>query len=206
MHTPIDVIARTATVADMAAIVPAYGAAIADEAVASWLLPDERRRRQMAETAAFTTYLRGLLEAGVLVVAETDAIAGFSVWVPVDDSTADAVDEEAAALLGEVYGEYVSRVQQVAELTGDRHPTGQPYLYLQQMAVVPDSRGRGLGGAMLRHGLELADARRVPTYLEASTPRNRALYARHGFADVGEPIELPDDGPRLQPMRREPAA
>ncbi|MEV2242744.1 hypothetical protein [Micromonospora sp. NPDC049891] len=37
-------------------------------------------------------------------------------------------------------------------------------------------------------------------YLEASTPLNRKLYARHGFADHGAPIQLPEGGPALQPM------
>ncbi|WP_199435287.1 hypothetical protein [Qaidamihabitans albus] len=43
--------------------------------------------------------------------------------------------------------------------------------------------------------------RRLPAYLEASSPRDRRLYERVGFTDLGDPIE-PPDGPRLQPMWR----
>lgn len=155
--------------------------------------------------------MRKLLEDGALVVAETDGIAGVSVWQRVDGSitneqAADPADaDEQMARLREIYGEYVDRVQQLGALTTQGHPQGRSYFYLQQMAVLPAHRGRGFGGSMLRYGLAAADAQNLPTYLEASTPRNRALYARHGFLDHGAHIELPHDGPRLQPMLREPS-
>lgn len=71
------------------------------------------------------------------------------------------------------------------------------------MAALPRRRGLGAGTAMLRYGLVRARALGLPVYLEASTPRNRKLYARHGFQDHGEPVHLPEDGPVLQPMWHE---
>jgi GNAT superfamily N-acetyltransferase len=68
------------------------------------------------------------------------------------------------------------------------------------MAALPRRRGLGAGTAMLRYGLDRARRLGLPVYLEASTPRNRKLYARHGFHDLGDPIHLPDGGPTLQPM------
>lgn len=200
-------VVRHATLADLDAVLPAYGAAVYDEAVASWMLPDEERRSRLADTPGVDRYVRELLEAGALVVAEAGGIAGISVWLRVDGAGDDGADHAAeadgqAGLLGEIYGEYAGRVQQVGALAGQRHPHGQTYYYLQQMAVLPTHRGRGLGGSMLRYGLAVADAENLPVYLEASTPRNRALYARHGFVDSGAPIELPEEGPRLQPMCR----
>lgn len=76
---PCDIVARHATLADLDDLVPAFSAAVRDEAVASWMLPDEERRRHLADTAGFGQYVRGLLQDGVLVVAETDGIAGVSV-------------------------------------------------------------------------------------------------------------------------------
>lgn len=200
---------RHAVLADLDAVVPAYGAALQDEAVAAWMLPDEERRSRLADTAGFGRYVRELLEAGVLVVAESDGIAGVSVWLHDDGSEAD--DEEdpdsaQTALLQEIYGEHADRVLQVAALAAQRHPRGEPHFYLQQMAVLPAYRGRGLGGSMLRRGLAIADSRGLPAHLEASTPRNHALYARYGFADSGPTIDLPEGGPRLQPMRRDARA
>ena len=42
----------------------------------------------------------------------------------------------------------------------------------------------------------------MPAYHEASSPRNRALYERHGYVTQGE-FTLPD-GPPLWPMWRDP--
>jgi hypothetical protein len=38
---------------------------------------------------------------------------------------------------------------------------------------------------LLRHALERCDRDRLPAYLDATSPRNRALYARHGFEELG---------------------
>lgn len=59
--------------------------------------------------------------------------------------------------------------------------------------------------AMLTAGLKQARRLRLPVYLEASTSDNRRLYERMGFQDLGEPIQLPDNGPSLQPMWLVPA-
>ena len=53
------------------------------------------------------------------------------------------------------------------------------------LAVAPEEQGKGYGRCALRQALRLADARGVPTILETTTERNRALYERHGFAAVG---------------------
>jgi hypothetical protein len=43
----------------------------------------------------------------------------------------------------------------------------------------------------------------MPAYLNAGSARSRDLYARHGF-EVMEQFELPDGGPPLWRMWREP--
>lgn len=87
------------------------------------------------------------------------------------------------------------------QLVGERRPSDIPHWHLAQTVVVPELRGRGLGGALLRHQLRHVDARGAAAYLEASSPRNRALYERYGFLPLGVPVELPG-GPRIQPMWR----
>jgi hypothetical protein len=54
-----------------------------------------------------------------------------------------------------------------------------------------------------RHHARL-DQAGLPAYLEANHPRNRDLYARHGYR-VRSVIELPD-GPPLWTMWRSPMA
>jgi ribosomal protein S18 acetylase RimI-like enzyme len=84
-----------------------------------------------------------------------------------------------------------------------RHPRKPPHWYLAIMGVDPQSQGRGFGSMLMQPALEILDAQRTPAYLEASTPRSRALYERHGFAVTGE-FNLPSGGPTLWQMWREP--
>ena len=86
-----------------------------------------------------------------------------------------------------------------------KHPRKPPHWYLVFMGVVPEWQGRGLGTALMLPGLQALDAASMPAYLEASTPRSRALYARNGFAVTGE-FKLPSGGPPLWQMWREPTS
>ena len=68
-----------------------------------------------------------------------------------------------------------------------RHKTHEePPWYLPFIGVAPSHQGKGYGGALLSHKLESLDEEGRPAYLEASTERNRALYARKRqlFVDV----------------------
>lgn len=65
-----------------------------------------------------------------------------------------------------------------------RHP-GERHWYLSHLAVEPGSQGRGLGTALVRAGLELADAESVGAYLETANDANLAFYGRRGFSQVG---------------------
>ncbi|MBN6058267.1 GNAT family N-acetyltransferase, partial [Nonomuraea sp. RK-328] len=99
--------------------------------------------------------------------------------------------------------ETAARSRALGEALTGRHPNREPHLYLPCMGVVGGRQGAGLGSAMLRHRLERADADGLGAYLEASSPRSRALYLRHGFEDLGEPVRVADSPP-LWPMWRRP--
>jgi ribosomal protein S18 acetylase RimI-like enzyme len=58
------------------------------------------------------------------------------------------------------------------------------------VGVVPQVQCAGLGGALLRRGLERADAQRMPAYLEATNWRNAKLYRRFGF-EVSGIVDVP---------------
>ncbi|RKR90760.1 acetyltransferase (GNAT) family protein [Micromonospora pisi] len=201
-------IVRPAGVDDAAVIAAALAQASLDEAVVSWVVPDERARRDRLSSDDGTTieWIRGAISGSTVLVAGTEetSVAGLSVWEFDDGSSVppEVGSAELTAFFTQAYGEYAPRMALVHELTQRRHPRGEPHWYLQQMVVVPECRGRGLGGAMLGYQLARADADRVAAYLEASSPRNRALYERYGFRPLGDPIDLPDDGPGVQPMWR----
>jgi ribosomal protein S18 acetylase RimI-like enzyme len=76
------------------------------------------------------------------------------------------------------------------------HPP-EPHATLLVLAVEPGRQGEGRGGAML----EFLAARGQPIYLETATERGRALYERHGYEVVAEPV-LPGFGPGTWAMLR----
>jgi GNAT superfamily N-acetyltransferase len=85
-----------------------------------------------------------------------------------------------------------------------RHPRKPPHWYLAIMGVDPEWQGRGIGSKLMQPALETLDAEGTPAYLEASTPRSRAQYDRHGIAVTGA-FNPPSGGQPLWQRRREPA-
>jgi GNAT superfamily N-acetyltransferase len=94
-------------------------------------------------------------------------------------------------------------VNGVFEQMDEHHPDDDVW-YLPLIGVDPVAQGRGLGGALLRHALKTCDSDGLPAYLEATSPRSRNLYARHGF-NVVEIIQA-GTSPPLWAMLREPAS
>lgn len=79
----------------------------------------------------------------------------------------------------------------------------EPHWMLDQLAVDPAVQGRGIGGALVRHAVALADSGGAPVIIETGNERNLAYYARFGFrvfADGSAPL----DGPRIWFLRRDP--
>ncbi|MGJ6964455.1 GNAT family N-acetyltransferase [Streptosporangium sp. G11] len=191
---------RRADDADRQTVSDVLTEAFMNDPLVCWLFPDAGRRgrlqahhyRPLLTHPAAEAYLAGRHE-------------GASIWLrlaagqtpyeePLD--TPDAGRET-------VFGENGARLTALGQALAPRHPDRDPHLYLPCMGVVSGRQGTGLGSAMLRHRLERAGADGLAAYLEASSPRSRALYQRHGFEDLGEPVRVAD-GPLLWPMWRPP--
>ena len=76
--------------------------------------------------------------------------------------------------------------------------------YLPLTGVDPVAQGRRLGTTLLRHALKTSESDGLPAYLEATSPRSRNLYARHGF-NIVQTIHA-GTSPPLWAMLREPAS
>ena len=74
--------------------------------------------------------------------------------------------------------------------------------YLSIVGVLPAYQNQGLGAALIRPVLELADAAAVPTFLETFTPRNEPFYQRLGYHVAGSFFE-PTIGASYSLMLRE---
>jgi len=87
----------------------------------------------------------------------------------------------------------------------EHHPAGLLHQHLAILAVRPLCQGQGIGTTLLNARHRDLDRDGVPAYLEASSPRARDLYQRHGYSlRPGAPFCLPG-GPPMWPMWREPA-
>lgn len=174
------------------AVVDLVQRAAADEVVTAWVLDSAEVRN--ADQPLTDKIIRTLVEeqlgrCDALVAEDERGLAGYALWAETSGETPkpDGMPPRAEALF---------------TLMAAVHPT-YPHLYLATTAVLPERRGQGVGGLLLAH--RLADTGGLPCYLEASTTRSAALYARHGFTRTGDPIALPENGPTMFPMLR-PAA
>lgn len=191
---------RPATQADRDAVAMTITAAFFDDPVCRWLVPDEDRRRQILRPM-FDLYVDAYLPHGETYLTADGT--GAAVWLPPNRQLLTPEAEAAFVLaLQDIAGDEVERLFTLEQTFATYHPK-VPHYYLQFIAVVPAVQSRGVGSALLRQGLARSDVAGVPVYFESTTPRNRALYERHGFVSQGE-FELPDGGPRLSCMWRDP--
>lgn len=125
------------------------------------------------------------------VAGEHDAV---TVWIPPgeDELTAEQFEQVLALLRAELPSSYDDLLELFDRFEA-AHPHDEPHYYLSLFATRPESRGRGIGMALLRADLAAYDAEGVPTYLESSNPGNDARYAGVGYRPVGR-FEHPSTG------------
>ena len=136
------------------------------------------------------------------LVWTTEEAAGAAVWAPPGDWRVPVrtMGREVPPMI-RVFGRRLPLALWSRLRMDARHPRGPSHWYLATMAVAPEWQGQGLGTALMQPALEEIDRASVPAYLESSTPRSRALYARHGFTVTGE-LNYPMGGPPLWLMWR----
>jgi GNAT superfamily N-acetyltransferase len=186
--------ARKAIAADLEDVSQALAEAFFDDPVFSWCYPDAARRRQIAPRF-FEIVTESILTHDEIYTI--DPVVAAAVWIPPGVET----DEEMVATLGEVSGEYESRLFTALKLMEEIHPV-EPHHYLFLLGTRLEWQSRGIGSDLIRSVLEVCDRDQVPAYLEATSEANRRLYLRHGFEVTGE-IQLPD-GPTMWRMWRRP--
>lgn len=164
-----------------------------------WLISDEAARRRIFP-GYFRLFLEHALTAGT--VHTTPARDAAALWIPVGNEQPGLPDGylEQLATATEPWTQRFIVFDAVLE---SRHLTGQPHHHLALLAVRPGRQGRGTGTALLRFHHRVLDRSGKVAYLEASSQRNRELYLRHGYSDIGPSIDLPG-GPSLFPMVRQP--
>lgn len=168
-----------------------------------WLIPGEDDRRRVFP-GYFRLYVREAMERGhVYTTVDRTAVA---LWLPVGEEGEVPGADYDEALAG-VTERWVDRFRTFDALLAKHHPTGLRHDHLAILAVDPDQQKRGIGTELLAaHHRRLEQSPEpVAAYLEASDAGTRELYLCHGYADLGDPIQLPA-GPQMFPMLRRPAA
>lgn len=194
LHDRAAPVARSTTAIDAARALGTLRAAFADDPAVRWLFPDDRGFRDgfddLARVLGGPAFRDGTLRTGPGAAA---------LWV----RPGAGPDDLALVALVErtIPQSRHDAVFGVFDAMGRAHPD-RPHWYLPMIGVTPDRQGVGAGTALMAPVLSRCDAEGATAYLEATTPRNAALYARLGF-EAGSPIEL-GGCPPLLPMTRRP--
>lgn len=94
------------------------------------------------------------------------------------------------------------RVVGVATVFAEPYPdTGEPAWRLRGMAVAPNARGGGYGGALLTAAVTYATGRGGALMWCNARVTALGFYARYGFAVDGEVFDVPGGGPHRR-LRR----
>jgi GNAT superfamily N-acetyltransferase len=184
--------------ADLDALSQIAADAFLDLAPSRWLIADPATRRR-----AFPGYFRLYVEHAMThgVVQTTDDRTAAALWIPAGGGRTDPPADYDARLRAAT-GPWIDRFLAFDAALEERHPTRIAHHHLALLAVRPDRQGQGTGTALLHSYHEMLDnGLGAAAYLEASDLRTRGIYLRHGYADHGPPIQLPE-GPRMYPMWR----
>lgn len=192
---------RPASLADIDTITAVLTEAFLESPFGDWLIPNIDTRRHVYQRY-FRIHAEHTLNEGLVdITADGNAVA---LWIPHLQAVPDPPDYERR--LAAACGMWLHRFQLIDTVFGEHHPRTAHH-YLAFLGVAPASQGQGVGGALLEHHHTVLDANDAPGFLEASTPRSRDLYLRHGYVlAANAPLPLPEDGPPVWPMWRAPGA
>lgn len=190
---------RPATTADVPAATHTLGRAFADYAWTRHVIAADDHQGRVARFQELFLSRIGLPHGRVWVSDDCSAVA---VWTTPESGDIAAVFAELAPAFAELAGDR-SAASARAEQAMAEHRPREPVWFLGTVGVDPAHQGKGLGGAVIRPGLEAAERAGVPAYLDTSDECNVRLYQRLGFEITAE-IDIPDGGPRTWGMTRRP--
>jgi ribosomal protein S18 acetylase RimI-like enzyme len=172
--------------------------AFQDDPAWVWLFPDPAHRRRLLPWL----FRIGFDVTAADVWANTGTVRGAARWLPPGRPVMRVAPTLKALVatpfrLGAATVPFLSYGRAVEQLRADAAPG--PHWYLAGIGVAPDAQRQGLGGALLRPGLEAAERDGVPAVLLTNNEANLSFYESHGFKVVREGT-TPENGPRAWAM------
>jgi GNAT superfamily N-acetyltransferase len=196
-HRDLEVVTATDP-ADVPVLAEVIAEAFFDLAPSRWLVPVGADRSRIFPRW-FALYVEETMAAGIVYTnPNRNAVA---LWVPAP-AEPDAVHY---ARLAELTGPLFPRLVAFEHALARNHPQ-RPHYWLPIIAVAPAVQDRGIGTALMQHRHALMDESNEAGYLEAASLASRDFYLRLGYQDYHEPIVLPESGPPMFPMWRDPQA
>ena len=183
--------------------------AFANEHPFVWIEPDADARLRFNQ-ALFRAALGHLYPpgSGPEVAVEGGDIVGCAIWSR--SGVRPSVLQQAGAAITMIRGAGLAGLRSAGprgtaleEALQSARPQ-QPHWLLVGIAVKPEIQGKGVGAALLRHGLERSERDGLSAYLECLEPLV-PYYERHGFCHLHW-IDMPEGAARQAGMLREPAA
>ena len=198
---------RPARRGDVTELSHALGRAFYDDPVSVWMMPDDKvRTAHLRKFFAAATRHHHLAGGGVEVASNESAIGAAALWDP--PGRWKQSGREQLMMLPSFFLGFGPRLTTARKLAGlleqmkQQHPE-EPHWYLAVIGSDTSVRGKGYGQALMGSRLDRVDAEHAPAYLESSKAENVPYYQRFGFEVTGE-IVVPDGGPTLWPMWRQP--
>ncbi|WP_308797765.1 GNAT family N-acetyltransferase [Agromyces silvae] len=162
--------ARLAAPADLAAAAEVLTAAFMEYPWTRYVLPEDDYPGRLLELQRL--YLTHALHYGIVAVSAH--VAGVIALLPPD------APQPARSVITRIVALHGDRIDRLAS-------NPHPHLdwRLETLGVLPDARGSGIGGALIRFALEESARRGARAVrLETSDERNVRLYERHGFGVI----------------------
>jgi GNAT superfamily N-acetyltransferase len=166
-----------------------------------WLVPDPASRAEI-----FPGFFRILLDWAMAAgtVTTTPGRDAAALWIPAGHHPPVPPDDYPDRIAA-VTGPWLRRFEAFDATLEVCHPAGAAHEWLAIIGVHPARQGQGLGSALLAARHQVLDRSGRGAYLEAASPRARDLYLRYGYAlRPGAPLHLPEGGPPMWPMWRDP--
>ncbi len=159
-----------------------------DDPMASFMIPDETKRRGVLRPV-----MRRFLSYAMLYghVETTDDLQGIAAWILPEYVKFNFWRMLRSGMIAVpwIMGRAAAKRFSKAMSEGDRihakHAPGRHW-YLFILAVVPNSQRSGVGTALVEHGFARIDRQGLPCYLETTSQKNIKYYPRHGFEMVEE--------------------
>jgi len=160
---------------DRARAISTLVSAFAEDPVERWLYPESEQ--YLTHFPDFVAAFGGEAFAQQTVWGLSD-FSAVAVWFqPGAEPDADKI---VGVLRETVSPEKHDDTFAVLEQMDAAHPS-YPHWYLPWLGVELGVQGRGAGGRLLRHCLDVVDEGGHPAYLETPNPRAIPFYERHGF-------------------------